>query len=87
MNTNANISASRLSAMVPISETESQLIGIALVVVLFLLLLALTVFIHNFSKELHYLNMEIERTQGEERGYYLHQRRRLWLSLIPFVRY
>lgn len=40
-----------------------------------------------FSRELRYLNMEIKRTQGRERKYYIRQRRRLWLSLIPFVKY
>ena len=40
-----------------------------------------------FSKELRYLNMEIRRTRGAERRHYLRRRRKLWLSLIPFVKY
>ncbi len=38
-----------------------------------------------FFRELQYLNMEISRTTGSEREYWLKERRRLWLSLIPFV--
>lgn len=61
------------------------------VVVLGLVLLGLVFwlahFVTDFSGELRYLNIEIGRTEGEERRYYLRRRRRLWLSLIPFVRY
>jgi hypothetical protein len=44
-------------------------------------------FINDFSQELRYLNSEIRRTDGAERRHWIRQRRRLWLSLIPFVRY
>ena len=43
--------------------------------------------IHGFIRELRYLNTEIARTTGEQCQYWLRLRRRLWLSLIPFVRY
>ena len=43
--------------------------------------------ISGFIQELRYLNTEIARTTGEARRRWLRLRRRLWLSLIPFVRY
>jgi len=63
------------------------LIGIVAVFILILLLFGLVSFINDFSQELRYLNNEIRRTDGAERRHWIRQRRRLWLSLIPFVRY
>ena len=63
------------------------LIGVVGVFFLFLLLFGLAQFINGFSRELRYLNREIERTTGAEQRHYIRQRRRLWLSLIPFVKY
>jgi len=63
------------------------LIGIVAVFILILLLFGLVSFINDFSQELRYLNIEIRRTDGAERRHWIRQRRRLWLSLIPFVRY
>ena len=63
------------------------LIGIVAVFFLILLLFGLVSFINDFSQELRYLNNEIRRTDGAERRHYIRQRRRLWLSLIPFVKY
>ncbi len=41
-----------------------------------------------FRRELRYLNDEIARSHHrDERKYWKRQRRRLWLSLIPFVPY
>ena len=40
-----------------------------------------------FFRELQFLKMEISRTTGEERKKWLRQRKRLLLSLIPFVKY
>lgn len=39
-----------------------------------------------FRSELDYINSEIERTDGEEQQYWVRQRRRLWASLLPFVK-
>lgn len=50
------------------------------------LLVKFAMWINEFSKELRFLNNEIGRTDGEERRYWGAQKRRLWLSLIPFVR-
>jgi len=52
-----------------------------------LILIGLTIKINDFSHELDYLNTEIARTEGAERRHWIRQRRRLWLSLIPFVRH
>ena len=45
---------------------------------------ALGKFLVDFLRELSYLNKEIRCTHGRERKYWLAQRRKLWLSLIPF---
>ena len=63
---------------------------IAAVVVLLLLFAILMGIIYKYNEfvaELQYLNSEIERTDGEERAYWISRRRRLWLSLLPFVNY
>ena len=52
----------------------------------FLLLLKLGIFIDNFRRELKYIKVEIARTDGGERRYWKHQKKKLWLSLIPFYR-
>lgn len=51
------------------------------------LFVGLSQFIPEFSTELKYLNIEIKRTDGEEQKYWKRRRRKLWLSLIPFVKY
>ncbi len=63
------------------------LIGIIAVFFLILLLVGLISFFYDFSQELKYINCEIHRTYGPERRYWIRRRRRLWLSLIPFVKY
>lgn len=60
------------------------LIGIPLI---FTLLVGFAFQISDFKQELKYLNCEIERTDGEEQKYWIRRRRKLWLSLIPFVKY
>jgi len=56
-------------------------------VVVLVLLVALAKRIYDFRAELHYLNHEIERSHGSNRQYYCRRRRRLWLSILPFVSY
>jgi len=63
------------------------LIGIIGFFLLIGLLFGLAQFLNDFMSELRYLNNEIGRTDGEERKHWIRQRRRLWLSLIPFVKY
>jgi hypothetical protein len=73
---------------VGLGSGEETVLGILIaVLVLIGLAIWLARFVENFSKELRYLNMEIGRTEGRERMHYLRRRRRLWLSLIPFVKY
>lgn len=59
-------------------------VGIILIVVLGAFFLS---FLIDFLLELRYLNKEIACTHGEERAYWIRQRRRLWLSLLPFIKY
>lgn len=65
----------------------SLLLGVAVVLILLGSVYAVALLVTDFSRELRYLNVEIGRTEGEEREHYLRQRRRLWLSLLPFVNY
>ena len=63
------------------------LLGIIAIFFLILFLVGFAQFINEFTKELRYLNCEIDRTDGKERERYIRKRRRLWLSLIPFIKY
>ncbi len=40
-----------------------------------------------FAAELRIIKMEIRRSHGEEQQYWLKEKRRLWLTVLPFVRY
>ena len=63
------------------------LIGVIATFLLILLVFGLVSLINDFSQELRYINCEIKRTTGAERRHWIRKRRRLWLSLIPFVKY
>lgn len=79
-----------LRSMLQLSETDPDIglmIGLIAVIVLPVLLFSLARLVTDFSAELRLLNIEINRSEGAEREHYIRQRRRLWLSLIPFVRY
>ncbi len=41
----------------------------------------------DFKRELRYINMEMERSDEEERCLWKKEKQKLLLSLIPFVRY
>lgn len=69
------------------SKSDTLLLGGMVLLVLPILIVMLTLYLTAFTKELRYVNEEIARTEGTERRYWLHRRRRLWLSLIPFVKY
>lgn len=43
--------------------------------------------LRDFRRELRYINMEIERNEGRERERWIRRKRRLKLSIIPFIRY
>ena len=63
------------------------LIGIVAAFFLIISLVGLGSFLSNFFRELRYINCEIKRNDGVERRYWMRKRRRLFLSLIPFVKY
>lgn len=74
-----------------ISDVETAFYWCVCVVIavffLILIFFGMVSFCYNFTQELKYLNNEIERTSGSERRYWIRRRWRLWLSLIPFVKY
>lgn len=55
----------------------------------FILLFLLNVLMkfQEFKKELRILKIEISRTVGRERKYWKRKRWKLWVSLLPFVKY
>ena len=61
---------------------------LAIVIAFFavVLLVGLTIKINDLSHDLDYLNREIARIEGAEREYWKREKRRLWLSLLPFYR-
>ena len=61
---------------------------LAIVIAFFavVLLVGLTTKINDFSHNLDYLNREIARTEGAEHEHWKREKRRLWLSLLPFYR-
>lgn len=63
------------------------LIIILCVIIIIPMVIGFAIFLNNFSAELKYLNCEISRTRGTEQKQWIYQRRRLLLSLIPFVKY
>lgn len=67
-------------------EIYTVLLIAIVVIIAFVLLAKLAVFIDNFCCELKYIKMEIRRTNGSERQYWLREKKKLWLSLIPFRR-
>lgn len=74
----------------PNNQTDllfNSLICIFAIIIILTVLGALSLFLTDFLRELRYLNKEIQCTAGEEREYWIRQRRRLWLSLLPFIKY
>lgn len=59
------------------------------VLVVFLLGWMISVFINlpKFTEEMNRIDIEIGRTSGNERKHYVKKKHRLWLSLLPFVKY
>ena len=70
-------------------EVDSIIIILAGIVIVFFLVALVVALIHrfdDFSRELMYINQEIHRTRGEERRHWKGEKKRLWLSLLPFYR-
>ena len=64
------------------------LLFLAAVIVLFIWVIWFASFLNKFQRELRHINSRIEQSISErERMHYIRRRRRLLLSLIPFVRY
>lgn len=61
---------------------------IAIIILFFatLFLVAIVSRLYDFSRELDFINREIKRTAGGEQRYWKREKRRLWLSLLPFYR-
>lgn len=69
-------------------QTFIVLMVIGLCVLAVVLFVALAVWLPKFQRELKHVNRRIEQSRSErEKQHYIKRRRRLWLSLIPFVRY
>ena len=62
------------------------LLAIAITFFAVVFLVGLITKLNDFRQELKYLNREIARTDGAERKYWKREKRRLWLSLLPFFR-
>lgn len=72
-------------ALIAAHNYKYILIGVGILV-----LLSLVGFLaqwKDFQREWRYVNMEIQRNTGRERAHWIKKKRRLLLSLIPFIRY
>ena len=69
------------------TDASALILWILAILALPIILVLIAIRINGFTQELRYLNTEITRTTGDQRRHWLRCRRRLWLSLIPFVRY
>ncbi len=63
------------------------ILAIFIIIILIALLIFFVQWIIGFRTEYRYIQNEINRTYGREKKYWKGQKRRLLLSLIPFVRY
>ncbi len=69
------------------SEMLSLITGVVLVLAVTFFLAVFLPWLRDFRHEMRYINMEIQRNRGREREHWVKQKRRLWLSILPFVRY
>lgn len=82
-----------MAAVDPETKSADQTVFSALFLVsaLFLILICSAAFIRwhiKFKRELRYVNQRIQQSLNErERMHYIRRRRRLYLSIIPFVKY
>lgn len=72
---------------IPLDTETYWLIAIISGFFLVLFLINLISFFDDFTQEFKHLNEEINRTYGVERRYWIRRKRKLLLSLIPFVKY
>lgn len=64
-----------------------MVVGIIAALIAMLWIVWIILGLEKFRWELKRLNIEIGRTTGEEQKRWRALRRKLWLSLIPFIRY
>lgn len=82
-----------LAAANEVGEEQNEnaiwlLLFLAAVIVLFIWVIWFASFLNKFQRELRHINTRIEQSISErERMHYIRRRRRLLLSLIPFVPY
>ena len=69
-----------------INLRDNILLIIMILFFVILLIIGLVIKINAFSQEMAYINKEIECTTGSEQRYWKREKRRLWLSLLPFYR-
>ena len=69
------------------SMNDSVLLGVIILIIAAIAWLLWMLTRREFFREMQFLNMEIARTKGEERKEWIRQRRRLLLTMIPFVPY
>ena len=69
------------------NSSANWIVGVVVIGLLILMLIRIVMIYDAFTMELKRLNCEIGRTKGAEQQHWLRKRRRLWLSLIPFVKY
>lgn len=69
-----------------INPVIGRLFAVAIAFLAILFLVALIMKINAFLYALECINQEISRTTGEEQSYWKQEKRRLWLSLLPFYR-
>lgn len=55
-------------------------------ILLLILFVGFVMWAMEFRRELEYVKMEINRTEGEEKKYWKRRKREMWLSLLPFYR-
>lgn len=70
----------------PLDIATAAMLVFVVLLLAFGFVVSLAMKISDFYKELQYLKREIGRTEGAERQYWLREKRRLWMSLIPFCR-
>ena len=71
------------------TELDNLTLVLLVIMITFLaivLLVGLVQKINDFRHGLGYINREIARTEGTEHDYWKREKRRLWLSLVPFRR-
>ena len=73
--------------MSEINAAIELLVALTVACILVLTLAGFVLRYGRFTRELRHLNNEVGRTYGLERRYWIRRRRRLWLSLLPFVKY